>query len=779
MGLEDSGLRLRAEGGAEFARALAGANQALAGFTGAIGKAGAGMSAFSQVVIGGLREVGAIGVRALTDAGRAAIRFGQDILAASLKGSEFERAMGAARASLVEVTRVTLDPFFDQLAGLVDKATPSLLGVAQRAGEYLGGIGQNALTWGANVSTQFAQGLIDGAGAVIDALMWLGNLIAGWLMPGSPPKLLPSLDDWGTAAAESWLSGWKRASFDIFRDMAGTLESLIRSVPIPAGGDKSGIVPRILGAREGIARAVDELRTAGQVSAATMDEIIRSVGTADASVRRYIESLIGVQAASAAVQAAQGEVNRVTQEYQDLLKPIDDQLAGIDEAQRQFTEDARISQLKLIESDPNATLAEKQMARFEIEKLMAERQKRGLVAEKAAAIDTAQAKLDAAVEAKAAADNEFAARKAQIDLLAEQNKYLTEQARILEQLAGAGGAGGGGTSRTKIGSGKAKGPGGIVKPDTSWIDDLISRLTPLQDKFEALKETWAGVWSGFMGIVDTWKGPILENVTTFLEQARTFWNRHGQDIVNIAGLAFRLLLNTIGALLTGLTGLLAFGMQIINGDWAGAWNTLKSTAVHMLDIILSSVGQDWKEFSDTWASVFTLMSATLSLKLQEMSAGLSTWLNETADSIVQGFLNVDWAGVGHGIVAGIIAGLANAGSGLIGAAVQLAQSAAQAAMDVLDIHSPSGVAAKQIGLPFGLGIAQGIIDSIALVEAAATQVAGAAIAPPASPAQIAGQVYNNQRTFAPVMHYSPQYVTPARGPAQDYAIWQTLIGAPS
>jgi hypothetical protein len=61
--------------------------------------------------------------------------------------------------------------------------------------------------------------MVNAIGAVISALTTLGNVIAGWLAPGSPPKLLPKLPQWGQSAANHFLQGMTTANVSMLRDL--------------------------------------------------------------------------------------------------------------------------------------------------------------------------------------------------------------------------------------------------------------------------------------------------------------------------------------------------------------------------------------------------------------------------------------------------------------------------------------------------------------------------------------------------------------------------------
>lgn len=93
-------------------------------------------------------------------------------------------------------------------------------------GHKLGQLAVDAFEWGANIVRQFASG-IEGSGYVADALQQIADDIAYWLMPGSPPRLLPDLPEWGRGALEAYLSGWEGVQTgDVQSYLADALKSL-------------------------------------------------------------------------------------------------------------------------------------------------------------------------------------------------------------------------------------------------------------------------------------------------------------------------------------------------------------------------------------------------------------------------------------------------------------------------------------------------------------------------------------------------------------------------
>lgn len=457
-------------------------------FNKALGLLNSGLAAVGNVIkeigVGALRYVGELAVRAFVQAGRAAFNFARDVAGAAFENSTLKATLDDVYAGLVAVTRTSFTPLVNELNRITTQAAPAFLGVVQRAEEYLGRLATDALGYGENVASQFAQGIWDGFVYVVDALTGLGSLITYWLAPGSPPRILPELDQWGADAMSVYLAGWGNGDFSIFNKISGTLTSLIRSMADPLGTGE-GVIPQILGTREGIARAVEELRRTGTVSTATLDSIIAGVGGANAEVRGYLESLIALESANADVAAAQKAVNDATAAYDALLAPIDARLGSISEAQQQFNEDLEKGRLAFTLKDPNATAAEKRQAALRIEQIDAERARRAAVAQGEAAVDAAQDQLTAAQAAQKLAQDGFDAETARLGVLAETNGLINDQIKLLDRLnekvkeaVGGGGKGGGG--------------GGKFKVDTSWIDDLVEKV---QSKLAILQAAWQIAWA--------------------------------------------------------------------------------------------------------------------------------------------------------------------------------------------------------------------------------------------------------------------------------------------
>jgi hypothetical protein len=105
--------------------------------------------------------------------------------------------------------------FFETLRGLWRVAKETVRDIATAMGLDMDALGPNAQTWGENVILKFAQGLANGFTWVVGVLNQLGDLIAYWLAPGSPPRILPDIDEWGREAIQAYVDGMgKGINFD-------------------------------------------------------------------------------------------------------------------------------------------------------------------------------------------------------------------------------------------------------------------------------------------------------------------------------------------------------------------------------------------------------------------------------------------------------------------------------------------------------------------------------------------------------------------------------------
>lgn len=429
----------------------------------------------------------------------------------------------------------------------------------------------NAKTWGYNIIVSLAEGMANAISAVISAISYIASVITSFLQSFSPPKILPNLPDWGQAAMESYLEGWKLADFDIFNDIADIIESYIRSIPGGIGKDNVGLVPLILGSREAIAKAINDVRSGFKTLDQAVQSIFGSVEGITGEFRNYIYALFQVEAAqlavadaTKAVKAAQDELNQITNEYNAILNDLYAQLSVVTD---QFDENARLAEIQ--KALNSGLLTDEEKARLEAEKqsILIKQQIREVEAQKDAATALANEKIDAAKAAEDAAKLELEAAEKSLDLAKFQieaqiktNKLLQEQLALLERLARR--SGGVGSSDPDEDPYNLGGFGGVEDALEALEEDITGKLMEIRNN---IRSTLEGVIDDLVGPFREIKdelGPLGEEITGALEafkmhpntiafveavkqfaadlveafgNVKTFWEENGDGIIEILG----------------------------------------------------------------------------------------------------------------------------------------------------------------------------------------------------------------------------------------------------
>jgi hypothetical protein len=232
----------------------------------------------------------------------------------------------------------------------------------------------------------------------------------------------------------------------------------------------------------------------------------------------------------------------------------------------------------------------------------------------------------------------------------------------------------------------------VLPPLTAFVrEQVVPVMTTMGETIGSvvgIAQEWFGKLKGsvntdaiaplnfFKGWLDQNMPRIQQIVNTVLSALTGFWEAHGEKIMaalqtlmgwleQFWGVQFRTILNIVQAVL-----------QLLTGDFEGAGQTLK--------IILN----DWRSFFESI--------------IKSIVNGVRNWFKE-----------VDWGGIGRGILDGIANGIRSGAGRIADAARDAAQDAFEAAKDFLGIHSPSQLAADEIGQPFAEGIGQGIRSTLA------------------------------------------------------------------
>lgn len=326
----------------------------------------------------------------------------------------FTARMENARAELGQVGLIIQQEFFQTLNELLDEM-----------GFY-----------GENIVEQLVVGLTKGLTAVTPFLAQLRAVFVNVLRPGSPPKLLPELNDWGKAAAEEYLKGWGTADASALETLGSTIEGALRSFVGTGDINATDLVRRVFGSERSLVNAINEWRQAGFVSVKALDDIRRAAGPAGDSVGDLVQSYFNMSDAAQRAADAQEQLQEVTRRYDAALSPLQRKLDDLQDAQSRIRDEQRLEQLGEVIADPRAEASERRAARFEVEEILLRQQIDAIEEEKNAAVNAEQEKLNAAELERKAKEEAFNLQRAILDQQVENNRLLAEDIALRKQLAG-------------------------------------------------------------------------------------------------------------------------------------------------------------------------------------------------------------------------------------------------------------------------------------------------------------------------------------------------------
>lgn len=287
-------------------------------------------------------------------------------------------------------------------------------------GDDIVAVANSVMSYGVGIAQQLASGIMAGVSYVVDALSYIGDVITSWLIPNSPPKLLPEIDTWGTQTAQVYLDGWGQADFAVLDSIANNIEDALRD--IAPEGDAT-LIDRIIGSREDIAAAIDSAASGG------LDAAMGKIKEATAGLPEQFE-----QFAIATLKSAEAE-KTLTAATDDLTKTKEaaaEQLAAADEKIKSAKE-----ALKTVELEADTAIKESTKTVREAKTALATIQ-----AEQAVIIETAAQKVsDAEAELKRvvtqAEADKAAAKAATTDIVTAENDKIkaSEDALATAQAA--------------------------------------------------------------------------------------------------------------------------------------------------------------------------------------------------------------------------------------------------------------------------------------------------------------------------------------------------------
>ena len=245
--------------------------------------------------------------------------------------------------------------------------------------------------------------------------------------------------------------------------------------------------------------------------------------------------------------------------------------------------------------------------------------------------------------------------------------------------------------------------------------DLTPALTQLQTSignflFQNLIPMFGNILKALPNLFANLISMIVENIPWLIENAISILVSLGQTIATYdwKGWAIEMVSNLMDNLSVmfaelGVEGMLQNAWTMIAGFIAGIGQRLPSILQQGITIIGQLVAGLIRAIPDILRSIPKIIQ-----------------------SIKEGFSKFDWKSIGTDIIKGIANGIKNAGSLIVNAAKDAAQSAFNAAKELLGIGSPSKLFEREVGRQISAGMAIGISKSAYLVKDAVAEVSGQA-----------------------------------------------------
>lgn len=351
----------------------------------------------------------------------------------------FSNNIGGIRTAVQNATQGVQAALNQMQQGFIN-LTQTVFNASGSMSEAFAALANAAVQWGANIVQALSEGIMGAIQVVVDAIAVLGQVMAFWMAPGSPPRFLPDLEIWGTGAAEAYLNGWTKASFDAIGEFGNQFSSILNSMATLGEIDDVD-VPRILqDVRTEFARAVDEIIQFGEVSEDTFNRIVAAAGPIGDEVEQFTRVFAAYTAETIKQQKAQEELNALTAKYDAILGPLERRLSRIRSRRETGDETLELRQLQRLLTNEGVSDVRKQIAQARIEEIKLQRQVRNVSNDRDAATAIKQDEIRAAQAALVPLEQELDLYKARFAVQEDQLGLLADEANILDRLKNAAGA---------------------------------------------------------------------------------------------------------------------------------------------------------------------------------------------------------------------------------------------------------------------------------------------------------------------------------------------------
>lgn len=166
-------------------------------------------------------------------------------------GTSIESAIGNLRDTVINT--------FNGIVESSSQAVNQLLTVAGNVATFFNGLIQNVADFGSGVVSAFASGMQSAVNLVVEAVNAIADAITYLLAPGSPPRALPDIDDWGKAAGEEFINGISEADTTSILKLANGIQDSLGKIKLPDNSSLNDIFSTMGWTQDDAGNIVDAL----------------------------------------------------------------------------------------------------------------------------------------------------------------------------------------------------------------------------------------------------------------------------------------------------------------------------------------------------------------------------------------------------------------------------------------------------------------------------------------------------------------------------------------
>ncbi|MBS4191188.1 phage tail tape measure protein [Bacillus sp. FJAT-49705] len=237
-----------------------------------------------------------------------------------------------------------------------------------------------------------------------------------------------------------------------------------------------------------------------------------------------------------------------------------------------------------------------------------------------------------------------------------------------------------------------------------WFREMVD------EAWNKIKEFTIVAFEAISNTISTIVSEVVDFVKGLLDKFKDFWDENGKFIMEIVKNYFESILATIKMVMGLIKGVFETVWPIISNVVKVTWELIKSIVKTSIDIVLGIIQTVMKIMQGDWKGAWETIKKTAE----------NIWKNTE-----QFFKNIDLVQIGKDIIQGLINGIGSMATAVWDKAKDIASGISDTIKNFFGIRSPSRLMMEYGGF-IGEGLEQGLDGTIRNIKQAADEMANAA-----------------------------------------------------